>query len=35
LKVEKAGELVVHFRPRDAKTWKAINLRAAKLTPVE
>ena len=31
LQIDKAGDAVLIARPRDAKSWKAINLRALKL----
>jgi len=35
LEVKQPGEQTVKVRPRDAKTWKAINLRSVRLTPAE
>ena len=33
LKIEQAGDQTIKVRPKDAATWKAINLRFIKLTP--
>ena len=35
IEVKQPGEQEVKVRPRDAKTWKAINLRSIRLTPAE
>ena len=35
VEIKQAGEVEVKFRPRDAKTWKSINLRSVKLTNAE
>jgi alpha-L-fucosidase len=35
LEVKQAGDCVIKLRPRDAKTWKPINLRSVKLTKAE
>jgi alpha-L-fucosidase len=33
LKIEQAGDQTIKLRPKDASTWKAINLRFVKVTP--
>ena len=35
VEIKQAGEQVVNVRPRDAKTWKAINLASVTLKPVK
>ena len=35
VEIKQAGELAIAIRPRDAQTWKAINLREVKLIRVE
>ena len=35
LKIEQPGEQAIKVRPRDAATWKAINLRFVKLAPTQ
>ena len=35
VEIKKAGEQVLKIRPRDEKTWKAINLNSVKLTAVQ
>ena len=35
VEIKQAGELIVKARPRDAKTWKAINLQSINLRPAK
>ena len=35
LKLEQPGDQIIKVRPKDAATWKAINLRFVKLTPMQ
>jgi alpha-L-fucosidase len=35
IEIQQAGEQVVKIRPRDANTWKAMNLRAITLTKID
>ena len=34
IEIAQPGEQLVTVRPKDAKTWKAINLRSVRLSPV-